>query len=125
MGLFGESENLQLNEIDHGNLIEHAHDALAMAIADVANPNKKAKAPRVVTISIKISPDEKRMYADVDYEVKVKEAPHLRDTTEIFLGKADDGTAVAKPYMISQQPLPLKTDTTEEEDLPDNVRKFN
>lgn len=102
-----ENTNLKLGEIDRGLLIDQVNEYLAKAVADIADPNKEATKKRTVQITITFSPSKSRREAAVNYKVDLKPSTHIeRESSTIYLGKAEDGSPIAKPYVPNQQVLP-------------------
>lgn len=101
------NSNLTLGDIDRGLLIEQINEYLAQAVADIADQNKEATKVRTVAIAIRFIPSKSRREAAVDYQVILKPSTHIaREASTIYLGKAEDGTPIAKPYVPNQQALP-------------------
>lgn len=101
------NSNLTIGEIDRGLLIEQINEYLAQAVADIADPNKEATKNRSVNVTITFSPSKSRREAAVTYLVTLKPSTHIaRESSTIYLGKAEDGTPIAKPYVPNQQVLP-------------------
>ncbi len=100
-------ENLKLRDLDRGHVIDQIDEYLAKAVADIADPNKKATKPRVVQCTITMIPSKSRREAEVSYKVTLKPSDHVdRDKSVIYLGKDSQGNPIAKPYVPNQQVLP-------------------
>lgn len=99
--------NLKLAEIDRGLLVEQVDEYLAQCIADIADVNKEPTKKRTVQITITFQPSRSRREAAVSYQVSLKPSTHIeRESSTIYLGKAEDGTPIAKPWVPNQQTLP-------------------
>lgn len=100
-------ENLTIHDIDRGYLVAQIDEYLAKAVADIADLNKQPTKKRTVKIEINFAPSKSRRDAQVTYSVDLKPSRHVeRDSSTIFLGKAEDGTPIAKPWVPDQQELP-------------------
>lgn len=99
--------NLDIHDIDRGKLVARINEALAKAMADIADPNKEATKKRTVMVSITFSPSKSRREASCAFNVTLKPAGHVEfEPSTIYLGKAEDGTIIGKPYVPNQQILP-------------------
>ncbi|MEQ1762554.1 MAG: hypothetical protein ABL984_05330 [Pyrinomonadaceae bacterium] len=95
--------NLQLVEIDNGDMVRYANRELAKVIRDIADPNKKATMAREMTIKIKFKPNKARNAADLSYNVTSKMANYEEnDDTQIYLGRDKLGEPIAKTYQPNQ-----------------------
>lgn len=102
-----DNTNLTIDDIDRGLLVEQINAVIAEAIADIADINKEATKTRTVAVAIRFQPSKSRRECTVDFQVILKPSTHIpRDPTTIYLGKAEDGTPIAKPYVPNQQVLP-------------------
>lgn len=102
-----ENNNITLGEIDNGNVVLQVNEYLKQLVADIADPNKKATKPRSVNLSITFAPSKSRREAEVSYNVSLKPGPHVeREKSVIYIGKAKDGTPIAKPYVPNQPVIP-------------------
>lgn len=102
-----DNTNLVIGDIDRGMLVEQINAVLALAIADIADVNKEATKIRTVAVAIRFQPSKSRRECAVDFQVILKPSTHIpREATTVYLGKAEDGTPIAKPYIPNQQVLP-------------------
>jgi len=98
--------NLTIDDIDRGFLVEQINEHLSQLIADIVDPNKEATKKRSVNIEIAFAPSKSRRDAQLTYKVTLKPSTHIeRDSQTIYIGKAEDGTPIAKPYVIEQPML--------------------
>lgn len=83
-------------------LFEHE---LRKVLNNIHDPNTKAKAGRTITLTVEITPDEKRHRLDVTVAAKSKLAPHRAEQGVAFSGKHSDGRVVAVTYDPKQREL--------------------
>ncbi len=100
-------ENITLEDLDGGNVVLQVTELLRDAVRDIADPDKKATKPRVITLTITLSPSKSRREAEVLYHGVLRPANHVdREKTIIYLGKGKDGQPIAKPYIPNQPVIP-------------------
>jgi hypothetical protein len=100
-------QNLTLEDLDGGNVALQITEVLRDAVRDIADPDKKATKPRIVTATIILAPSKSRREAEVSYQVTLKPSVHAdREKTVIYLGKDKEGNPIAKPWIPNQGVLP-------------------
>lgn len=97
---------LTIGEIDRGLLIDQVNEYLDKIVRDIADPNKEATKKRALNLTITFAPSKSRREAEVSYLVTLKPSTHIERKSTIYMGKAEDGTPIAKPYVPNQQSLP-------------------
>lgn len=78
---------VSLVTINGGAAVEAFDDELRKVLDNIGDPNTKPDFTREVTLTVKISPDEQRRYADVIITAKSKVAPTRESSTLFWLGK--------------------------------------
>jgi hypothetical protein len=101
-----DNSNLTVGEIDRGYLVEQINEYLAKIVVDIADPNKEPTKKRTVDVKITFSPSKSRREAEVSYLVTLKPSTHVERKSTIYMGKAEDGSPIAKPYVPNQAILP-------------------
>jgi hypothetical protein len=102
-----ENTNITLGEIDNGSVILQCDEYLKQIVADVADVNKKPTKPRELILKVVFLPSKSRREMEVAYSVSMKPGPHVdREKTVLYLGKAKDGTPIAKPFVPNQMTIP-------------------
>lgn len=96
--------NVSLETLKQGACIEMFNKQLETVIADIDNPNSKADATRVITLTVKIKPDKNRAHASTVIECSSKLAPARSEDTTLYFGLQDGVTVVSEVY---QDQLPL------------------
>jgi hypothetical protein len=100
-------ENLKARDIDSGNMILQLDEIIRQAVVDIADQNKKATKPRVVTLTLTFAPSKSRREAEASYQVTLKPSHHVdREKSIIHIGKDEKGNPIAATYIPSQQVLP-------------------
>lgn len=107
-----ELEHISVSNINGGRLAAHIDDQLKVLVADIADPNKPAKAGRTLTVEITLAPSKSRREAEIIYGLKTKLASPEKEKTYINIGKVD-GQPFASNQMIEQLPLPGSFDSDE------------
>lgn len=69
------SIKLNYEGLGDDGLSERVNRELADIVANIDDPNTDPKAMRELTVKIKIKPDEKRSFANINYVVTTKKAP--------------------------------------------------
>jgi len=85
---------LSLDSLAQGAAVELFNDELEKVLQNILDPNTKPTAPRTVTLTFTIKPDEERNYGATITEVKSKLAPTKGVGMPIYIGK-HAGKAVA------------------------------
>lgn len=99
-------DHISVKNINGGRLAAHIDEGLKELIADVADPNKPAKAKRTLTVVITVSPSKSRREAKTEYALSTKLAAPEKEECYINIGKVD-GQPYASNVMIEQPPLPV------------------
>lgn len=101
-----ENSNLTIGDIDRGFLIQQINEYLAKAIQDIADVNKNPTKKRSLNVQIVFTPSKSRREAEVSYLVTLKPSTHVERKSTVYMGKAENGEPIAKPYVPNQQILP-------------------
>lgn len=64
---------------------------LRKVLENIADPRTAATAPREISITIKIKPDNERMVGEAEIKTKTKLAPTAGKKAFLFFGKDDEG----------------------------------
>lgn len=85
---------LSLETLGQGAAVELFNDELARVLENCLDPNTPATAPRSVTLTFSITPDEDRSYGPGKIEVRSKLAPRKGVGLPVYIGR-HAGKAVA------------------------------
>jgi hypothetical protein len=106
-----------LETLGNGAAAEMFAAELERAIANIHDPNTKAKVARGVTLKMKIVPNEKdRSFCMVEISCDAKLAPAQPFATNLFTG-LESGKGVASEYNPQQNPLTVTNDDGEQVDV--------
>lgn len=100
------NSNITVGEIDRGLLVDQINEELNKIVRDIADPNKEATKKRVIDVKISFTPSKSRREAEVSYLVTHRPSTHVERKSTVYLGHAEDGTPIAKPYIPNQIELP-------------------
>ena len=106
------TEFVDLSNLARGAALELLNDALNKVWDNVLDPNTAAKAPRGVTLTVSIKPNEERNIANTVIDVKAKLAPPKGVGTVVYIGKDASGQGVAQEHNPRQPELPLTNNVT-------------
>ncbi len=81
---------LNLNKIADGELYRHLQREYKRSINNIVDPNTDPTKARTITITLKITGDERREMLFVDGDVKSKLAPSKAVSTTMLLGQHGD-----------------------------------
>jgi hypothetical protein len=90
-------QKLNLVNLKEGAAIERFDEALALAIANVLDPNTPATKPREITLRVRIIPSEERSMCGIEVTVSTKLQPPSAIGGIIYVGK------VAGQYIAAEQ----------------------
>nr|MDD3021825.1 replication terminator protein [Alphaproteobacteria bacterium] len=88
-------EKLSFATIAGGGVEEKLQYALSEVAANIADPNTDAKKARKVTMTLTIKPNESRMIANVDIDVKTSLAAPVGISTTLMIDRDKEGKVVA------------------------------
>lgn len=91
----------QLDELMDGALTERFNMEMDRVLKNVFDPNTDHKTKRQITITVEITPNEKRTAAGITVDVKSKIAPPVKLSQTCFLWQDDEGNVTATE--ITQQ----------------------
>ncbi len=85
-----EPENVSLQNLARGAVVERFDDALRSVLDNIMDPNT-THAAREITLKVKIKPDQNRDFGGVDVTCTTKLAPASPLGTKIFIGRDKTG----------------------------------
>lgn len=126
-----EPINFNLSEVAEGGVQVKLNRALKEVAANILNPNTEAKKKRKVTLTITVSPNDKRDAADTVIEVKTSLAPEVGVASTMLLGMDGKGqphvnelkSGVRGQEYIDTETGEIKTDTGEKVDDVEKAEK--
>lgn len=126
-----EPINFNLSEVAEGGVQIKLNRALKEVAANILNPNTEAKKKRKVTLTITVSPNDKRDAADTVIEVKTSPAPEVGVASTMLLGMDSKGqphvnelkSGVRGQEYIDTETGEIKTDTGEKVDDVEKAEK--
>lgn len=89
-----EEKFISLETLGHGAAVEMFNDELVKVLDNILDPNTPATAPRSVTLTFSIRPDEDRTYGPGTIQVVTKLAPRKGVGVPVYIGRRG-GRAVA------------------------------
>lgn len=84
-----------LDELMDGALTERFNMEMERVLQNVFDPNTEPKSKRNITISITITPNERRDAAEFKVDVKSRLAHPIAVAQTVLLAQSDDGTVTA------------------------------
>lgn len=87
-------DKLSFSTLAGGGVEEKLQFALSEVAANIADPNTDAKKARKITMSITLKPNESRMVANVDIDVKTSLVAPTGISTTLLIDRDDKGKAV-------------------------------
>ena len=102
-----------LDDLMDGGVAERFNRELAQVWKNVYDPNTDPKRTRAVTLSIKITPNERRDACDFRVSVQSKLAPQVDLNQTVMLTQCEDGTILATER-TEQIPGQLSIDGSEQ-----------
>ncbi|EGS38118.1 hypothetical protein HMPREF9102_0399 [Limosilactobacillus oris F0423] len=126
-----EPINFNLSEVAEGGVQVKLNRALKEVATNILNPNTEAKKKRKVTLTITVSPNDKRDAADTVIEVKTSLAPEIGVASTMLLGMDNKGqphvnelkSGVRGQEYIDTETGEVKTDTGEKVDDVEKAEK--
>ena len=97
------AENLTINNLENGAVMERLEAALIDVLNDIGDVNKKATTPREITCKIKFSPDKDRTMLDISFNVSAKLAANHVVTGRAFF---DEDTCTAQSFNPKKENQP-------------------
>jgi hypothetical protein len=88
-------QDINLSTLAGGAVDERFKDALTEVLQNILDPNTDAKTKRGLTLSLKITPDEDRQFAKIDFDVKTTLAPAKTITAAVIIDQDGRGKPVA------------------------------
>ena len=85
-----EAENVSLQNLARGAVVERFDDALRSVLDNIMDPNTGLTA-RTITLKVKIKPDQNRDFGGVSVDCDTKLAPPTPLGTKIFIGRDKTG----------------------------------
>lgn len=80
-------QNVTLDTIGGGALVELFEAELSRVLANIADPNTDDKAARVITIAVKFKPNRDRDASSVEIACTSKLAGIMKVSTNLFIGR--------------------------------------
>jgi len=80
-------DNVTLDTIGNGALLELFSEELARVLANIADPNTEATTKRAITVTVSFKPKSDREIADVDLKCSSKLAGIVTVQTRVFMGR--------------------------------------
>lgn len=90
-------DEVSIDTLAGGALVERANDALAQAYSNILDPNTPATEKRKVLIEVTLTPTEMRDFCVTDIKVSTKLAAPTPVQSRMYLGQGPDGP-VATEY---------------------------
>jgi hypothetical protein len=116
--------NFSISTIANGAVKEKIDWELQKVMRNIADPNTDPVKARILTIKLKIEPDENREISDVLVSVESKPAPIKPTKTRLFIAEDGDGHFVASELYKDEAPGQVRIEDTKQEKTPDNVREL-
>lgn len=103
-------DKLNIANIARGALLERADVEIDTVLKNILDKNTDYRKARKVTLELSFKPtDETRENVFVDLKAKSSVQPYNPVTTQIFVGKDDDGQVVAEEYIRNKDVVPGQT----------------
>jgi hypothetical protein len=96
---------VSIENINDGAMIDGFELELRKVLANIADLNTPATAPRAVTLQLVLKPHSDRVAIDTEFKCSSKLAPIETHRSKVFLGKTEDGGLVAYGSDPRQMPL--------------------
>jgi len=107
-----KTENLKIENVKDGAVIEKINFAIGLLMDDINNPNKEAAAPREVSIKLIFKPTEDRDLIGIGCAVNPKFGPLKTIKSRAAIGIDARGRGFAREIVpMEQQKLPLENVT--------------
>lgn len=100
-----EKERLCLERLGGGAALELFDNELSRVLANIVDPNTRAKTRRVVALMVTFAPNEDRDYAGIEIQCKAKLAPSKGYETNAIVLTNRDGSVVATEHDPKQMRL--------------------
>ena len=113
---------LDLNKIAEGELYRQLQREYKRSLNNIADPNTDPKKARTITITLKISGDDRREMLFIDGDVKSKLAPSKAISTTMLLGQHGD-ELIARELIASPGQYSFADDGEVVDDLGDKVEE--
>lgn len=99
-----------LDELMDGGVTERFNDELKRVLENVFDPNTDAKKKRGITMSISITPNERRDAAEFKVEVKSTLAPPVPNAQTVFLNRDEKTGTITATEITNQTPGQMNMD---------------
>lgn len=87
-------DSVSVDRLAGGDLVPRLNDALQKLAENVLDPSTKATAPRKITLTITMKPDDNRDMGSVELGIAVKLAAPKPAKTTVFINQNRDGSVV-------------------------------
>lgn len=108
-------DKLNILNIAKGALVEQADVEIQRILENIADPNTEIKKPRKLTITMTFKPMDREATA-INVVTKSSCVPYNAVSTQVFIGRNNEGTVVAEEFVKGQiqgQMKVIDTDTGE------------
>ena len=93
---------IALQDLAYGAFMEQFERELDLVLRNIADPNTDAKAPRKVTMTVTLKPNEERNTVSFAVQSKASLVAPKPVTTTLIIGREDSGKVVAAELKSGQ-----------------------